>query len=111
MDITFVKNTEDDVNHEDRNNEQKREVSYRILKLSRSALERSADGCRQSPRDLADLVDCLAERNSRPQIERYRHGRQLAEVMDRQRTRVLCHFGKSIERHQLPFVRLDVYQR
>src|SRR2546428_5882887 len=46
--------------------------------------ERADDGPRQAARDLADLIDCIAQRNARLEIERYRHRGQL----DRKSTRL-----------------------
>src|SRR5438552_16667640 len=105
MDVAFVEETQGDVSHQYRNATQQREILYGVLKLPCGALECAANRGGESPRDLADLSDGVAERNTRFEIKRNRDRRKLPQMVDRQRTRILRQFHECVARHEPAVVR------
>ena len=59
------------------------------------------------PRDLGDAIDGGAERHARPQAERNRHRRQLAQVIDAVRTDGFLEADDRFERHERSARRLE----
>ena len=88
MDEAFVENAEDDEGREHRGEDQDALPAQRILEHLRRAGEAGGDRRRQVRvlLELGDLVDRIAQRNAGREIERDRHRRLLALVVDLQRT-------------------------
>src|SRR5262249_24474757 len=111
MNEALIQNSQHDVDDENRDDQKQREVLYGVLKLARRTLERAADRFRQASRDIADLSDGFAESDARLDGEGDRNRRQLAHMMNGQRTGVLREFRDRFERDELPIVGLHVDQR
>ena len=88
VDEALVENAEHDIGGEDRGQHQDALPLERLLEHLRGALEAGDDGGRQArlALDPLDCVDRLAERIAGREIERDRHRRLLALVVDLQRT-------------------------
>ncbi len=70
MDKALVKNSQDQINDEYRENQEHPQAFDRRLKLLRGALKTRADGSRESlARQFIDLFDGIAERHAFAQIE------------------------------------------
>ena len=69
MDITLVQDAQYDINDQDGDSKKQCQILYGILELSRRPLKCAADGRRQVARQLTELIDCLAQGKSWPEIE------------------------------------------
>src|SRR5215831_19365124 len=98
MDVALVEDAEHDVDDEDRDEKQEREVRERALKRLRCALELSGDALGQvRGSDVADAAQDVAKRRARRETERDRDGGQLAVVIHRLRADDLRRMRERVE--------------
>src|ERR1700689_5027524 len=99
MDITFVENAEHDVHGEEREGDEEALVLERVLERLRGALERPANAGGQFNLSLGlrDCVNRIAKRDSRREIERDRHTRELTRVIDGERGHIVREVGEGTE--------------
>src|SRR5262249_42855826 len=93
--------------------EEEPEPLQRLLERLGGALERPAQGRRQVQLALQLLYFGyrIAERESRPEVEGDRHGRELAQMVDGERSDSTIELRYRAERHQFAGLRTDVQQR
>ena len=106
MDVAFVQHAQHDVDRHQRGQNQHRLVGQRCLKRLRRALKRGLNAGRHADfvLDLVHRLDGLAERCVGSQIERKRHHRKLALVIDRD-GRGVCLDGAERRERNLAAVR------
>src|SRR4051794_33987377 len=87
MDIAFIENAEDEIDHDERGENQQRHGAERLLESLRGALEAGAQRGRYAKVTHGVLhgVGGLAERGTLREVEADRDGRELALMADRQR--------------------------
>ena len=110
VDEALVEDAEHHIGGEDRRQHQDALALQRVLEHLRRALEAGRDRAPAScdlALDLLDRVDRLAEREARREVERDRHRRLLALVVDLQRSDRRHDPGHRRERHDGPVKRTD----
>src|SRR5215467_7030278 len=99
MNEAFIQNAQNQIHNENSQRQQEPETSYGGLKFLRCTLEGRADTSRQRlSRELIDLIDRIAQSYARSEVERYRHGRQLAGMVHGQRPNIRGERSNGVER-------------
>ncbi len=101
MDKALVEHAQHDVHRDDRREDQDQLVAERGLKRQCGALKHGDHADRHADvfLGLLDRVDRLAERGARRQVERHRRRRELPEMLDFERRRLLLDLGDRRHRH------------
>ena len=113
MNEALVQNAQHEVDHEDRQHQQNAHPLQRCLKCLRRALERGVDRGRQIHlrSRLTDFRDGLRQRDTFAQVERDRHRRKLAEMVDGERADRGLQRRDRIQRNQRAAVGAHVEHR
>ncbi len=101
MDVAFVQNSEHDINHQDRDDQQDPQVSERTLEGFGGALKVRRDtGWQCLAGEILHLRNHVAQRRARLQVERNRHRVELSVMIDGLRPGSLLQLGERVERNQ-----------
>src|SRR5689334_20955312 len=110
MHIAFVKNAENDVDHDDRRQNQQRLARQGRAEFRRSTGEVCRDGVRQPDLLLRffDCGNCVTECTTTPQIERNRRSWELSLMRKGKRRIADMHSGKRTQWYGLTGARFDI---
>ena len=109
MDEALVQDPEHDVDHEDRDDEERDQSLLRVLEDLRRSIERAGHVLRQDrERGGRHRVGRLAERDAELRVERDRHARHLPRVVHQHRAQRRRRARHARQRHELPGSRSDV---
>ena len=102
VDEVFVKDSQDDVDHEDGGKQQQALICHGLLEDLGTALEAGGDGCRQPDlhRRRLDVAHGVTQRNPWREVEGDHHRRKLGDMVDGERGRLVGALGQRVERHQ-----------
>src|ERR1700694_3935608 len=107
MDVAFIQNTQQHVDHQYRGYDENKLRALRLLKRSRLTGIRRENG-RWEPSALLPRIDQLrrlAQRCTRRETERYGNGGPLAGVIDRRGTRYATDMRHVRQRYELSILR------
>ena len=102
VDEVLIEDAQNDVDHQDGREQQHALIGDRLLKDLSAALEARRDGCRQSDFacHLFDRLHRFAQRHAGSKVEGDHYRRQLGDVVDGERRRLVAALGHGVERHQ-----------
>ena len=101
VDVALVEHAQHDVDHQNGRGDEQRSRGQRGLERLGGTLEGplQRDRRAQLPLDLLDMIDRLAERIARRDVERQRHRRELALMVDGERLDLAGEAGNGAQRH------------
>src|ERR1700746_3447870 len=110
MNITFVENPKDDINHNDSRQNQQRLTRQGISEFRRCTGKRRRDRIRQTDfaLDFLNRWNRVTERAAAAQIERDRRGWELALMWNGKRRVAYAHGGKRAQRNGLAAARFHI---
>src|SRR5438045_5780022 len=110
MHISFLKNAENDIDHDYRRQNQQWLGGQRRAKFRRGATEVCCDRIREPDLSLGffDCRNCVAERATISQIKGNRRGGELSLMWNGKRRVADMHGGKRAQRYRLACARLNI---
>ena len=111
MNETFIEDSQNKIDQEDGQNQQKPQPFEGSLKGLGRALETRADRGRQEiPGHFVDGADGIAQGHARLEVKGKGHRRELAGMVDRERPHAHRYFGDGVDGHQLVLGGADIQQ-
>src|SRR5580700_10197740 len=102
MDEAFVEDSEHHVDNDHRENQQQAHAAQGRLERSRHTLECRVDAGWKVASHILDFLDGLAQRRSRLEVEGDGDGRQLPEMVYRERSNRVARLRYGVQWNQLP---------